>query len=180
MAEKQSLHSKLTDWLSEQGYPLEMEVAQEFRSSKFIVAQSTYYSDPETGEAREIDVMAALSGTFSDMEVRLICLVECKLPAEPWVIFSSGREPGDEQFDHYSFLGSDLGVNCLARLYWKKYFPLPRALAFRERVGYGVTRKRKHSYRSGDGPGRDRIWRPDPRVFIERNSERWRSGANGG
>ena len=147
---KDSLEASLTKWLGEQGYPLEMEVAQEFRASKFIVAQSTYYSDPETGEAREIDVLAVMAGQNSDMEIRLVCLVECKVPDKPWVIFSSSRDKGDGQSDYVGYVGSDLGLNNLKHLYWQKYFPLPLALAFRDRLGYGITQAFRNSQQKVD------------------------------
>jgi hypothetical protein len=45
-------------WLSEQGFPLEMKVAEAFRSH-FSVRQAQYYTDPESGKLREVDVVAS-------------------------------------------------------------------------------------------------------------------------
>lgn len=139
-AEKKSLDDKLAEWLGTQGYPLEMEVAQEFRAGGFAVGQSTYFLDPETEEAREIDVIAWHEKKVSDIQVRLTCFIECKLsPERPWVIFTSRRELGDELFDFSSYVASELGSQCLTLLFQKGYFPLPLAVAFRDRMGYGAT-----------------------------------------
>lgn len=139
-SEKKSLHDELAAWLSKQGYPLEMEVAHEFRSAGFTVAQSTYYSDPETGDAREIDVFASHTKMISEFDVRITCLVECKVSTgKPWVMFTSDRELGEERFDFFSHIATDLGAHSLSLLYNQNYFPLPVALAYRDRLGYGAT-----------------------------------------
>jgi hypothetical protein len=139
-SENRTLHDELAEWLSKQGYPLEMEVAHRFRAAGFDVAQSTYYADPETGDAREIDIFAADSKRISEFDVRLTCLVECKVSTgKPWVIFTSDRELGEERFDFFSQVASDLGARALMQLYTQNYFPLPLALAYRDRVGYGAT-----------------------------------------
>jgi hypothetical protein len=139
-SDKKPLHDQLAEWLSRQGYPLEMEVAQDFRAAGFTVAQSTYYSDPETGEAREIDVTAFNVERVADFDVRLTCFVECKLSAnKPWVMFTSRRDFGDAHFDFFSQIASQLGTYCLSLLYEQKYFSLPLALRSRDRLGYGVT-----------------------------------------
>jgi hypothetical protein len=138
--EKKSLDDKLAEWLGTQGYPLEMEVAQAFRAGGFAVGQSTYFLDPETEEAREIDVTAWHEKKVSDIDVRLTCFIECKLtPERPWVIFTSRREFGDELFDFSNYVATDLGSQCLMLLFQKGYFPLPLAVAFRDRIGYGAT-----------------------------------------
>ena len=134
------LDERLADWLSKQGYPMEMEVAQEFRAGGFAVGQSTYFLDPETGEAREIDLTAWDEKKVSNFDVRLTCFVECKLSTDkPWVIFTSRREFGDELFDFSNYVASELGSQCLVLLFQKGYFPLPLAVAFRDRIGYGAT-----------------------------------------
>src|SRR5258705_13077653 len=114
-SEQKSLHDEVAEWLGKQGYPFEMEVAQEFRAAGFTVGQSTYYSDPDTGDAREIDVVAGHEKKVGDFDVRLTCFVECKVSTgKPWVIFASSREPGDEMFDLFSHVASDLGMQCLS------------------------------------------------------------------
>lgn len=77
-------------WLTRQGFPLEMEVASAFASEKFDVFQSEIYEDPEEKKEREIDVVAGETVTVDErmlIEVRFV--VECKLSANAWVLFSS-------------------------------------------------------------------------------------------
>jgi len=57
MSKSDDLGRRVTEWLSGQGYPLEMKVASAFRKEGFSVSQGTYYADPESGNNREIDVV---------------------------------------------------------------------------------------------------------------------------
>jgi hypothetical protein len=137
---KKPLDARLTEWLETQGYPLEMEVAQEFRAKAFSVAQGTYYADPDTKQPREIDIAASVEKMLSDVNVRLVCFVECKVSRDkPWVLFTSRRGPNDGNFDYFSMVASRLGLPMLTRMHWQRYFPLPVALAPRERLGYGLA-----------------------------------------
>ena len=60
MEKNSEIEKKLKKWLNEQGYPLEMQVAESFRKAGFDVSQSDYYLDPETNILREIDVNGLL------------------------------------------------------------------------------------------------------------------------
>ena len=57
---KDDLSSKVEEWVNKQGYPFEMRVAAAFRKAGFGITQSDYYTDTETGTAREIDVVASM------------------------------------------------------------------------------------------------------------------------
>jgi hypothetical protein len=86
----ESLNVRVAKWLDSQGYPLEMRVARMFRSSGFRVVQSDYFSDPETGTSREIDVVATTDLAHQEYLVRLSFVVECKASRDkPWVAFAS-------------------------------------------------------------------------------------------
>ena len=86
------LDSRVLRWLKEQGYSLEMRVAQTFKQAGFEVSQSRRYVDPESNEIREIDVVASLSRQVAAIDVAVTLLVECKYSLEkPWVIFTSTR-----------------------------------------------------------------------------------------
>jgi hypothetical protein len=74
-------------WLQEQGYPLEMQAASAFREVGFEVQQSTYYQDPETDKAREIDVEATIKSHYGFLNIKFF--LECKSGAKPWVLFCS-------------------------------------------------------------------------------------------
>ena len=88
------LKKKIHDWLSEQGYPLEMKVARSFRNAGFRTIQSEYFHDPETETEREVDVVASIDRDVDDLLVRIEFVVECKQStAKPWLLFTSPREP---------------------------------------------------------------------------------------
>ena len=79
---------KIQDWLTTQGYPIEMLVSQAFKRYGFSIRQSDFYDDPETGISREIDVIA----TMEDLPfARFVSyVIECKLSRDkPWILFSA-------------------------------------------------------------------------------------------
>ena len=78
---------KVRDWLKMQGYPLEMRTASAFRRAGFEIRQSSYYLDPETGNPREIDVLA-MDPDFLGV-VGISFVVECKATKGPWVLLCS-------------------------------------------------------------------------------------------
>lgn len=86
----EDLQSKISRWLEQHGYPLEMRVAQLFASAGFEVTSSEYYIDPREGKAREIDVIATMSTQIQDVRFEMALVVECKSPRDaPWICFSS-------------------------------------------------------------------------------------------
>ncbi|GBE37447.1 hypothetical protein BMS3Bbin08_00035 [bacterium BMS3Bbin08] len=85
---KQPLEKKIQTWLKTQGYPLEMRVARAFQDCGFSVISSDYYSDPNTQELREIDVVGYLLEIVNNVRVRITLTVECKSSTgKPWVMF---------------------------------------------------------------------------------------------
>lgn len=89
------LGKKITSWLSDQGYPLEMRVAQEMRKRKIGFHQSEYYEDPETGDHREIDLVGRirLSRSNAEFPAFLYAVIEYKSsPGKPWILFSGGSD----------------------------------------------------------------------------------------
>lgn len=91
------LESQVRDWLLRQGYPLEMEVARQFQVAGAHVIQSEYYTDTQTGESREVDVVAWWQDNFDSITIRLNLTIECKSSKDkPWVLFGShdGRLAG--------------------------------------------------------------------------------------
>ena len=62
----QELKTKLGQWLSEQGYPLEFATAQAFAKYGFQVLQG-YYVEEQHGESpREVDVIAEVNAQKGD------------------------------------------------------------------------------------------------------------------
>lgn len=85
-----NLNEKVKNWVSEQGYPIEMFVARTFREFGFRTTQSEYYTDPESGDNREIDVIASKQTHIGELLVRVTVCVECKSAKKnPWVLFTS-------------------------------------------------------------------------------------------
>jgi hypothetical protein len=77
--------------LEKQGYPVEMIVARAFRkrSREFRVHQSYFYSDPNTSDRREIDVLVTQQGEIDGRLIRIVFPIECKRSVDkPWVIFT--------------------------------------------------------------------------------------------
>lgn len=79
--------SKVSQWLEEQGFTLEMRAADAFRAAGFDVRQSSHYIDPESGKGREIDVIASDPDLLGIIEITFI--VECKSSKKPWVLLCS-------------------------------------------------------------------------------------------
>lgn len=91
-----SMESKVHEWLTSQGYPLEMYVARTFNQSGFRVVQSDYFEDTESGDSREIDVNAFAQESVGDVLLRITFAIECKVtPSKPWVLFTQRRQLGD-------------------------------------------------------------------------------------
>lgn len=67
-----TMSDKVKEWLEKQGYPLEMRVAAAFSEAGFDVRQSTYYIDPETSKAREIDVEAVSVTIIGYLDIRVL------------------------------------------------------------------------------------------------------------
>jgi hypothetical protein len=56
------------------------------------VIQSDYYKDPESGDSREIDVVAYRQVDLSGLQVRVSFFIECKLSKDkPWIVFTSEK-----------------------------------------------------------------------------------------
>lgn len=74
-----SLHDKLLAWLEKQGYPLEMRVAAQLRAqTQFHIRQGWYYTDPESMQSREIDIVATADEVMGYSTVQF--LIDCKAP----------------------------------------------------------------------------------------------------
>src|SRR5262245_35764488 len=89
---KEELTSKISDWLSREGYPLEFRTARLFRDSGFSVHQGDFVQDSTSGKIREIDVVAKVQFNVGEHLLRISNVVECKWSADkPWVMFTSSR-----------------------------------------------------------------------------------------
>lgn len=90
MKSNTDFNSKIITWLDEQGYPLEMRTAATLQKRGLRVFQSQYYSDPESEDSREIDIVAFKQKEINDVLIRVSLVIECKLSIEkPWLLFTS-------------------------------------------------------------------------------------------
>jgi hypothetical protein len=86
--ESDRLLNALDEWLSKEGYPLEMFTAAAFRKAGYSISMSYYYTDYESKERREVDVVASRPLPLQGSRLDLICHVECKTSSnKPWIIF---------------------------------------------------------------------------------------------
>lgn len=87
------LEKKLREWLENQGYPLEMEVAKGFANLGMNVIQSDVYEDPETKAIREIDVTVSSTTHKRGVYIYIGFQIECKLAKDkPWLLFSGDKD----------------------------------------------------------------------------------------
>ncbi|WP_433681213.1 hypothetical protein [Nocardia sp. CA-119907] len=95
MTDPKSLEARVSTWLREQGYPLEMRTARDLRLKGIWTQLGRYYTDIETGHQRETDVYARSNdfGKDSGDDSTDVCLViECKSAREkPWVLFTDAQ-----------------------------------------------------------------------------------------
>jgi hypothetical protein len=101
-------------WLVETGYPLEMQVAAILRRARFHVWQSDFYVDPETKDAREIDVLAIYPDRGGKRWIEMDFSIECKKSSgKPWVLFL-GEKTGNSGLLFNVTAGNQLGRRLVA------------------------------------------------------------------
>lgn len=89
MQEEKDLKSKVKEWISKEGYPLEFKTANIFKRSMFSVHQGGYVKDFKTNTPRELDVVAERTYNVGGGFLRIQYIIECKWTGnKPWVIFS--------------------------------------------------------------------------------------------
>ena len=156
MDQTNELEAKVRNWLSEQGYPLEMAVAQALRRGGLRTQQSSYYRDVETGTAREIDVYTTTcreftreyDSVFALIELCVSMSIECKSSNKPWLLFRSGEE---QKLSKWT--GGQLGPVCsitgqefLQCMYSHDLIQKCGIVKLHREIGYGLTQ----AFSSGD------------------------------
>ncbi|RQW84441.1 MAG: hypothetical protein EHM79_13915 [Geobacter sp.] len=140
MPENKQLQDKLIEWLEKQGYPHEMEVALAFQNHGFRVFQSDYYDDPETGDKREIDLIAFKDADSENFKFRISFAVECKSSYDkPWVLFTSNKS----RINNYSRVmqraSSESGKKLLLKLTDREDVKDFLLFNIGKRPAYGIT-----------------------------------------
>lgn len=140
---KNDLKTKVKEWISKQGYPLEMRVAEILQQVNFNVNLSCYYEDSREKLYREIDVVA--TDSICDIhnisfDVRFI--LECKYSGDkPWIIFQSNSDI--ELRKHFEILrrfSSKYGYVALSEISKNKDAQNNFLFSLPEEMGYGLTR----------------------------------------
>lgn len=85
----EQLKTKVAEWLTKNGYPLEMKATRILQSKKLWTSVNWYFVDAETGEQRESDILAKASIWTDQWEQISVCLaIECKSGKDkPWILF---------------------------------------------------------------------------------------------
>lgn len=139
--QRESLRLKVFEQIKKQGYPLEMRVARLFRESgRFNVAQSEYFIDPESGEFREIDVVASRDDSIGGSYFRVSFCIECKVSVSvPYVIFTYSTE---HRFgDTYPLSAasySQAGIRIIANLLNDEVIEQFGLFSMPDRLGYMI------------------------------------------
>lgn len=82
-------HAKgIRGWLDKQGYPLEMSIARILFSSGIGTIQGSNYEDPDTNQAREIDILSKSFAYSANNTLLLQAIIECKYSEHPIVAFT--------------------------------------------------------------------------------------------
>lgn len=106
---------QVLEWIQNNGYPLEMLVAQKFRASDaFYVDQSRHYIDSATQKLREADVVATWAGVGrGGVPVSVRVVVECKAldkskgNRKAWILFTDNDVDDD--------LGTDFSLALIPK-----------------------------------------------------------------
>jgi hypothetical protein len=129
----------VTEYLKNNGYPFEMFVAQQFKSSGFEIYQSSLYVDTETGKEREIDINAYYNRFFHDVQFSFKVIIECKHANTPWILFS-GENKGFEDLGLENFYGANhAGKKLLEVLSGIPVFGFTKPFRIESRMAYGIT-----------------------------------------
>jgi len=135
-----TLNARLIDWLNTQGYPLEMNVAEVLHKLKYNVLQSEYFIDQESGNNREIDIIASLHKEIGNTFIRISFIVECKVSREkPWIIFTSKNTSLAPPARVAQRAGSRKGKITLRNIAHKDEIQQLNLFSLPERSGYGLT-----------------------------------------
>lgn len=140
MKNTDDLNNKIIKWLNEQGYPLEMRIAASLQQKGFRVFQSDYFFDPESGDSREIDVVAFEQKRIDNVLFRVTLLIECKLSTDkPWLLFTSENTHLANPARVAQRAANSLGTRYLHEICNNDKVQKLSIFALPKRPAYGVT-----------------------------------------
>lgn len=107
---------KIKDWISKNGYPLEINTAKKFKKNDFHVSQSLFYKDLESGKYREIDVIAHKTFEFNNVSLNVSFVIECKKTTDkPWIVFQN-TEIINTKYKEFSVFASKNGQKLMKKI----------------------------------------------------------------
>jgi hypothetical protein len=140
------------DFLSKNGYPLEMYVAKQFSLAGFEVYQSSIYVDTETEKHRELDVAAYYFRMFNGIPFSFKVLIECKYSPTSWILFS-GENHGFKTDSRTNFYGANYaGRKLLDRIAGVDGFVKSNPFVLSSNMGYGITEVRDNKQENMTNP----------------------------
>jgi len=138
-----SIEKKISDWLVNTGFPLEMEVATILRKRGLSVFQADYYLDPKSNEYREIDVVATIDYFVAPKEGHLLrfeILCECKTSRDkPWLFFVDDSAMPQDRLLMFNRAGNQFATRLLNKAANHSAGNPPPLFAFERPPAYGVT-----------------------------------------
>lgn len=147
-----NLESKIYNWLTKSGYPLELFSYESLRQYGYICEKSPLYTDIESKQEREIDISAEKTvGDSESHNLTVNLLVECKKSEKPIVVLSSGPDMNcvrREVFSARVCPSEFCNAQVLANIGFKlKVFSDDYSLPFSTKVhpGYSVLQAFKNS-----------------------------------
>lgn len=109
------LHSKVKEWLDQEGYSTEFTAASIFRRHEFRVHQGYYVRDDDSDAVREIDILASKTASSRDYLIRAYHVVECKWSQDkPWVVLTSANA----SIGHAACLAQTMGSLLGSTILW--------------------------------------------------------------
>lgn len=89
------MKEQIAEWLRQQGYPMELSVGRLLRDQGWHVEHSPWYTDPESGKSREVDIQATIYAGDGERRrwISVGLVIECKqTTSKPWVVFTAPRD----------------------------------------------------------------------------------------
>lgn len=134
---------QVAQWLRTQGFPFEMAVARALRRAGISdIAQSAYFTDPDEGKSREIDVIARRDcAVDAALIVTAALVVECKVALKPWVLFVDPSRR-DSTAPSFQRITTQLGQRWLRTLEFRSDVRRLPMMQSGPRRGYALTTAR--------------------------------------
>lgn len=151
-----TIEVEVLDWLKSEGYLQEMRIAQVFKHAGFETSHFGHFIDPESGDVREIDIIATVRKSIKNLNLAIQFYVECKFLPEPWIIFTSKSSPDPIKYFR-RLLSVDINIRdwqsqkhfqarCLSKIIQQLSTNEIRSIPFfimPQMMGYQITSKRK-------------------------------------